>query len=458
MKIRFRLALLFTSLFAALLLVFALVIYFSYAENREDEYFKRLRRQATTKANLLLNIRVAPDVLQLIYKNTPNALFQEEVAIYDTGFNLLYHDAVNIDKVKETSSMIDSIVRLKEIQFYLGKLQVVGFLYRYAGKNYVITAAAFDDYGYSKLQNLRNTLIICFLIAVALTLLIGNFFARKALQPVTGLVKKVEEITATNLDLRVDEGNRKDEIAILAITFNEMLNRLEKSFDAQKQFVSGISHELRTPMASIITELELSVAKPRTPEEYRNTIEMALGDAGKLVKLLNSLLDMAKASYDKTEIAFKDVRLDELILDARQQVIKSNPGFHVNIVFEREIENDRFIIVVGNEYLLKVALINLIENGCKFSDNHRCSVAISYYNKNAVIRFSDTGIGIAAEDLPHIFTPFYRGANKKCVYGNGIGLPLTQKIIQLHKGQIAVNSIPGEGATFVVEIPNVLSF
>lgn len=111
-------------LMAALLLAFALTVYFTSAETREDEYFKRLKQQAATKANLLFDTRIAPNVLQLIYKNAPNALFQEEVAIYDNNFELLYHDDVAIDRVKETKKMIDSIIARKEIQFYLGEVQV----------------------------------------------------------------------------------------------------------------------------------------------------------------------------------------------------------------------------------------------------------------------------------------------------------------------------------------------
>src|SRR5579872_2059526 len=122
MKIRSKLTLLFTALFAALLLVFALAIYFSNAKDREEQYYKRLRQQAITKTNLLMGAKVQPTVLQLIYKNSLNSLPQEEVAVYDTGFHLLYHDAVYIDKVKETRGMIDSIVRLKQIHIQVRDL------------------------------------------------------------------------------------------------------------------------------------------------------------------------------------------------------------------------------------------------------------------------------------------------------------------------------------------------
>ena len=456
MQIRTRLTILFTTLTALLLLAFALTIYFTSSNTREEEYFKRLQQQASTKANLLFDTKVAPNVLQLIYKNATNTLFQEEVAIYDTAFHLLYHDAVKIDKVKETRGMIDSIVELKEIHFYINKLQVVGFLYEHNNQKYVITAAANDVYGLTKLTNLRNTLITSFLISIIIIFFVGRFLAKQSLKPVLVLVDRVKKITATNLDLRVDEGNRKDEIAALAITFNEMLNRLENSFDAQKTFVSNISHELRTPLAIIISELELATSKERNVLEYKEVISFALQDSKRLAKLSNGLLDFAKANYDQTEIAFKEIRLDEILVDARQQVIKSNANYKIVINFiDEEAEDDDYISINGNEYLLKVAFINLMENGCKFSSDNCCTVTISHKHPLAVLKFEDNGIGIVEQDLPNIFKPFYRGSNKQYADGNGIGLSLTQKIIKLHKGNITVNSTENIGTTFSIEFLHV---
>lgn len=457
MTIRKRLTLLFTSIIALLLLAFALVIYFSLAQNREEEYYNLLHHTAITKANLLLDAKVQPSVLQLIYRNAENSLFQEEVAIYDPSFHLLYHDAVDIDKVKETRKMIDEIVSKKQIRFYQGSLQVVGFLYHHHQKDYIITAAANDESGYSKLINLKYTLIISFFVAIIFVYMAGQFFASKALKPVSDLVDEVEEITATNLDLRIKEGNGKDEIAELAITFNAMLNRLEKSFDAQKEFVSNISHELRTPLTAMLTELQVTLEKERDNQFYKDSITHAVSDAQKLVKLSNSLLDMAKANYDHTEISFKEVRLDELLLDARNDVLHNQRDFKINLTFEQEIEDDDLISVMGNEYLLKVAFMNLIENGCKFSSDHECSVSIRYLPQNIILSFKNKGAGISQEELPKIFKAFYRGENQKVSFGNGIGLSLTKKIIELHHGTITVDSVLGQGATFSVEMPHICS-
>jgi signal transduction histidine kinase len=368
---------------------------------------------------------------------------------------LLYHDAVDIDKVKETKQMIDEIIQKKEIRFYQGDLQVVGLLYKHNNKNYVITAAANDQYGYAKVRNLKYTLILAFIISIIFIFIAGLFFSKQALRPVSNMVENVKEITATNLDLRINEGNGKDEIAELAVTFNEMLNRLEKSFDAQKEFVSNVSHELRTLLTAMLAELQLTVSNERTNEEYKKSIHHGISDAQKLVRLSNGLLDLAKASYDQTEITFKEVRLDEILLDARNDLLHNQPCYKVDIIFEREIENDDFISVMGNEYLLKVAFMNLMENGCKFSDKNESIVAITYFKDKSILRFQDNGIGIAENELPNIFTSFYRGENKKYASGNGIGLSLALKIIKLHKGEISVASKVGEGTVFTAELPNI---
>ncbi|RBL89386.1 HAMP domain-containing sensor histidine kinase [Chitinophaga flava] len=455
MKIRNRLTLLFTGMIAALLLVFAWVVYISYSQDREEEYYKNLQQQAITKANLLLDAKISPEVLQLIYKNAAGSRSQEEVAVYDTAFHLLYHDAVDIDKVKETKQMIREITEQRQIAFHEGPLQVVGFLFNHNGTPYIVTAAAQDEYGLGQLQHLFWTLVITFLVAVVFVFLAAQFFSHQALKPVSDMVDKVEEITATNLDLRLGGAEGKDEIAELAQTFNRMLDRLEQSFDAQKQFVSNISHELRTPLTAMMAELEITASRERPAEEYRQSMRHAISDAQRLVKLSNSLLDLAKASYDPTEINFREIRLDEVLMDARGDILQVHPEYKINVVFEEDTDDDDVVSVNGNEYLLKVAFINLLENGCKFSRPPQTTVTVTWFKGHTILRFTDEGIGIAKDDLPHIFTPFYRGNNRPYADGNGIGLSLALKIIRLHKGNISVVSKPGSGTTFTVELPHI---
>lgn len=452
MKIKTRLTLIYTFFTATMLLVFAAVIYVSAKENREREFYTSLKKEAITKANLFLNAEVETQTLQDIYRSNREVLNEVEVAIYDPNFSLLYHDAIDIDLVKETPEMINEIYISGEKQFYQEKWQVIGLRYKFAGKDYIITATAVDQYGYNKLNSLLKTIIFVFIISILFIYAAGRYFSKRAFEPVMQMIDKAKMISASNLDLRLSTNGNKDELSELAKTFNEMLNRLEDSFEAHKRFVSNISHEIRTPLAAIITELELSINKNRNIEEYKVALQNALSDSQKLVRLSNSLLDFAKASYDPSEISFKEVRIDENLLDAIQQVQKSNPTYKVDIHFKNELENELDITIQGNEYLLKTAFINLIENGCKFSENNTCSVTIAFENDKIILRFSDDGIGISEDDLKNIFTTFYRGENQKFADGNGIGLALAEKIILLHKGNISVASKPSKGTTFTVEL------
>lgn len=456
MKIRTRLIILFTVATAIILLLFATIIYFSAKKNRETEFYSLLKKEAVTKANLFLNAHVDKKVLQDIYHNNRKILNEVEVAIYDPSFVLLYHDAVDIDFVKETKSLIDEINKKGTIEFYQKEWQVVGLRYEYNGKQFIITAAAYDQYGYNKLNSLLANIIIVFIASILIIVIIGVFFSKKAFQPVSEMIEEAMNITATNLDLRLSSNGSKDELSELANTFNEMLNRLESSFDAQKNFVSNISHELRTPLSAVITELELSVNKDQAAEEYKTAILNALKDAKKISRLSNSLLDFAKASYDRSEIKFKNIRIDEVLLDARQQVQKADPNYKIDIHFENDFDEDNQISVHGNEYLLKVAFVNLFENGCKFSADKQSRVYISFGKGVITLRFTDKGVGISPGELENIFTPFYRGENKKFAEGNGIGLSLTQKIITLHKGTISVFSKEQRGTTFTVELPAIV--
>jgi two-component system sensor histidine kinase ArlS len=176
MKIRTKLSVLFTVLTAAILLVFAALVYYSAYQNRENEFFKRLHQETITKANLFFAAKVDAGTLQTIYKNNMETINEVQVAIYDTNFHLLYHDAADIDAVKETKRMMQTIQKRKYIRFYQGKWQAVGLLFTYDTKKYIITASAYDTYGYNKLKYLRETIGLVFFCSIILIYAAGRFF------------------------------------------------------------------------------------------------------------------------------------------------------------------------------------------------------------------------------------------------------------------------------------------
>ncbi|MEH6308396.1 ATP-binding protein [Olivibacter sp. CPCC 100613] len=455
MKIRNKLTLLYSLLSAGVLLVFALFFYLSFANDQKDEFYNQIKQHAITKVYFLFDLNIKPEVLQTIYANNTRRVINEEVAIYDKSYRLIYHDAENKDIVKETPKLLDSIVRNNEIRYKYNDYNVTAFTLKHDNETYIITAAAIDRYSQEKLHTILEYLAIAFSLSLLLIVVAGRFSAEQALKPVSNMIDNVEEITANNLDARISVGNGKDELAELAITFNEMLNRLEKSFNAQKEFISNIAHEVRTPLSTIIAELELSSNKQRTVEQYKQTVQLTLKDAQTLAKLTTSLLDLAKASYDPTQISFKTIRIDEVLLDAKHQLEKQTPSYHIAIDFTEIPDGEDEITISGNSYLLQVAFTNIMENACKFSEDQSCEVKISHQNNRAIIDFIDHGIGISNEDLNKIFIPFFRGQNRSRSSGHGIGMALSQRIINLHHGEISVSSILGRGTKFEVRLPHV---
>lgn len=439
MKIRTRLTLLFTIVTAMLMIFYGIAVYYSSSEAREVSFYAQLRNEAVAKANLFFQSTLNEKEMHRVYKNNTKTINEVQVAIYDPEFNLVYHDDSKVDFVKEDPKMLSSILKKKEISFFIDDLQAIGMVYTHNGKKYLVTAAGYDQYGYKSINHLLTISIIAFISILILIYLAGIFLAKKALYPLSEMVHQIKNITAGKLQLRLKTTGEKDELNELAQNFNGMLERLENSFDAQKHFVSNISHELRTPLSAIITELEFSSEKEQTKAEYQQTIQYALDDARNMAKLSNSLMDLAKASYDPNEISFYEVRLDEILLESYSKILKENQEYKISLNIDNDTEEHQ-LVIWGNEYLLRVAFNNLIDNACKYSPVHTCRIDVKATNKKLYISFINTGITISQEDLLHIFEPFYRSEASKQEKGYGIGLFLTKKIIDLHHAAISMVS------------------
>lgn len=456
MKIRTALTLKNTGVTATVFLLCMAMIYLLSDHTRSKTFYHDLKSEAVTKAHLFLQNQVDARTMQSIYLNNKKFINEVEVAIYTTDFLMLYHDAIQNDIIKENREMIDRILHEKEIEFYVDKYQGIGMLYSFGGKDYIVTAAAYDGYGYDNLFELRNTLLVLFVIGLSLLFVSGYILARASLKPIRDIVREAETITAHHIDRRLPVKNEKDELGELSTTFNALLERMEASFNSQKMFVSNVSHEMRTPLAALIAELDLALQKERTGEQYRKAMQNALQDAGRMNKLIDGLLNLAKADYQKDQIKMQEIRLDELLLDVREFILRAHPDYHIELLFEQEdADDDNLITVQGNLYLLNIAFSNLIENNCKYSADKSSFIQISFWDKWTIVRLSDDGIGMSETDKQNLFTLFYRGDQENKVAGHGIGMALAQKIIHLHQGNIAVHSEYGKGTTFVIELPHI---
>ncbi|WP_321332399.1 HAMP domain-containing sensor histidine kinase [uncultured Bacteroides sp.] len=452
MKIQTKLSLIYSCIFGVILLIFIVAVYFFYSNKSQDDYFERLHIRAALKVDLIDGETISADILHLIYESTPGE-YEPMVTIYTKQGKLIYCDK---QEVAESNKHLQLIGKVKQKGFCKAwdedNKQTYGFLIEGLKGEYVVFATGYDVHGFTRLSNLRWMLLTAYLIAMIFIVLTVRLFARQAFRPVSRMIDEVKKNNPSNLNMRLNEGNRKDELASLAITFNNMLAQLEEAFSEQKRLVYNISHELRTPLAAIITELELSEQRNCDEEEYQRVIGQTLKDARRLAKLSNSLLDLAKASYNVSGIAMHPVRLDELMLEVCSKVQRADSQYSVHLLFDKEPDDESYITVDGNSYLLEVAFSNLVDNGCKYSADKTCEMHLSFDKGHCLVSVVNNGTDIPKEEQQAIFTPFFRGSNKHVADGNGIGLYLTQKIIDLHQGNIELQS--NQNTTiFTVELP-----
>ena len=349
--------------------------------------------------------------------------------------------------------MLKSVAAGRDVWFDSETKEAIGTLVHEQGKEYLVVASATDKWGESKIENLRIILLIAWAVSVVIIVFLGYFFSSRALKPISEVVEQVELISETNLNARVRMVNNKDEIAHLAFTFNKMLARLEEAFMLSKSFVSNASHELRTPLTAITGQIEVILMQRRENEEYRQVLQSVLEDIKSLNKLSNGLLGLTQAGADRASLKMTSVRIDETLWQARTDVLKLQPDYQIDINFEALPENEEELCITGSENLLRTAFINLMENGCKFSDG-RVEVLLSVLPDEISIKFTDKGIGIGERDIKNLTEPFFRADNARNVKGHGIGLSLTSKIVSLHRGRLVTESVLHSGTTFTVLLPN----
>jgi signal transduction histidine kinase len=191
----------------------------------------------------------------------------------------------------------------------------------------------------------------------------------------------------------------------------------------------------------------------RTTEEYKNALNSVLEDIRSLINLSNRLLLIARTSAEGPSGYSKKVSIDEVVWQARDDMKKFNPSYHINISLDDSLTDSSQMMVAGDDNLLKVAVSNIMENACKFSSDHTVDVRFGQIGKNVELIFEDKGIWIPENELDKIFDPFHRGSNTRTVPGSGVGLSLVRQIIKNHNGEINVKSKAGKGTTVTVTLP-----
>lgn len=454
MQIRTRLTIQFSLLVSGILLVTFLAIYYFTYSNVTEDFYDRLRSKAKSQAELLLKYpSVNPEVLKAMDGTNRDLIYNENTLIFDEKNKLIYSNPTNLSQkpIHVSNYWLDEIRKAGQIRYQDGDYKVIGFYYKYPFNRAVVMLAAQDLYGQANLSNLRKLLTALFIIVTTIVSIVGWFFSQRALSPISKVMNSVERILPHKLDTRLHVPNQQDEIGRLTITFNKLLERIETAFQMQKIFVANVSHELKNPLTKIKSQLEVSSFKERSPAEYQNTIQSVLEDIRELSQLSNTLLELAKVSGDKGDLLTEVIRIDELLWDCRSAMIQTNAKYTVQFDLHDLPEDDKWLEIHGNSTLLKTAFMNLIDNACKFSENHTVKIKLNTTETKLALEFSDQGKGIPAPDQDLVFQPFFRSENTANVKGYGIGLSLVDRIVRLHEGNIQIRSNQPKGTVFHLE-------
>jgi len=321
-----------------------------------------------------------------------------------------------------------------------------------AGRPYLIVAVAPMEPVSAELAVVRRvlyfTLPVLFLIAGA-----GGFLlAGRSLRPLVRIQEQTRRITGQSLNQRLEIGQSSQELATLAETFNELLSRLDASFDTMRRFVADASHEMRTPLAVIRGEADVALGRERSPEEYRESLAVIHDESKRLTRLVDDLLNLARADAGHVKLQVQEFYLNDLLSECCRSVQALAAA--KDLTLECRCGDDAPFR--GDEELLRRLVLNLLDNAIRYTPRQgRVTVLLERAGDLLEIRVSDTGVGIPPEAAPHVFERFYRAdvSRSRTDGGFGLGLAIVQWIAESHHGSVGVESTPGAGSTFTVLLP-----
>lgn len=450
MKTRYRIILMLSSIIVGIVLVFSLFLYTFVSNYAFTDFYKRLE----TRSNSTARITLDPQNKHLEdFRNEYLVRLPEE-----KSYLLEVKNEAAIKELSQQQKLSEELLE-KTWEKGLGTYRSKNVLYcgvKYKarnGKDYIVITSAKNYYFDELMKYLFNLLIVLVLASSVLIVAMSYWIYKRLINPVTTITAKVNQIGTENLNIRLDGSENDDELGDLIQTMNGMLDRLETSFETQNNFISNASHELNTPLTSIIGEADVALARERSVAEYKETLRSILEEAEKLDKKTKALLYLAQTGFNGKAMKLDKVRIDQLIFDVQETVNRISPQNKLEIDFSTFPDSPEKLKVKGNEQLLHLALSNIILNACKYSHNKPVNLSLVHNKHFISILVKDWGIGIPKNEIQYIYDPFFRASNTSNFEGYGIGLPLTRNIIRLHHGELYVASEEHGGTLVEIKLP-----
>ncbi len=447
MKIKDRIALYFTLISTSMLFAVLCTVYFTFMKFLEADFFERLTDRTMVTAKLYLEAdEISRDALNTVRHKYLQKLNGEVTRIYDNKNRATF---IGDSAQYWTPATIDQVRQKGRLKYTNGQRQVVGIYYKDNQGDFVILASADDQGSHNRLDKLLKIMVFVFILISLIVLLLSRWVAQKMLKPLQKFMLEVKQAGSQNMEFRVEENHNKDEINLIAQSFNHLMEELEQAFILQKTFVANASHELRTPVTRIMMTAELALSKERDQAAYQKVISSVLEDAEKMEHIITGLVALAKMDLELINSQFVPIRLDNLLYKIQNEW-KSQKNLDIKITYQNPINPKPEIL--ANAVLLQIALDNIISNAFKFSDNQEVNIVIEAIENDFLIHITDLGTGISTEDQADIFKPFYTRAKAHGHNGEGMGLYMAQKIVDLLKGEITATNLEHGGCTFTVRL------
>lgn len=437
--------------FLIVMFLFSLFIYFSVSNYSETYLFKLLEARANKVAKEKFDGEKNPTKSTFTVRDTSEKLPHEKDYFIPINSNLNIKNEVA--RIGLSENFFNSVLKNGSGEFVSKKYLHKGIKYHTKSGDFIVITAAENYFEINQAENLIKTLLFAIGCAFLLLLYLAVYYSKNIFKPISKITEQVKEISSENLHLRLNDTNKNEELNELSNTFNDMLDRIETSFETQNNFISNASHELRTPLTAIIGEADVVLSKPRNQEDYVESLKIILQEAEKLDNKTKALLFLAQTGFNGKVQKFEKIRIDQLLWDVKENLESLNSKNKIFFDLDLLPENPLKLKVNGNIQLLHLAFSNIISNGCKYSDYNTVTVSIGASDDFVYIITTDTGIGIPENELKYIYDPFFRASNTKNYEGYGIGLPLTRNIIRMHNGKLSVNSTENQGTVVQITLP-----
>ena len=446
MRVRMKFVLILTLVVSIIFVSSIFIIYTLFARTRTQEFEKRLWAHAYS--NFLVHYNVVDtnkSVTVKLENYLPGYPLYLQTILIDSSLRITKKLPIDLS-FKVDTTLMEKIKQEKELPFSVGSQQAVGLYIQKADISCYSIAIGYDKYGISRLSSLQ---VIMVMVATGAIIAVGLFaliYVVVVTRPLVSLSVQMRKIGENNLSqrVRITRGSvRNNEIVQIASNFNEMLDRLEKAFQMQRNFVHHASHDLRTPLATMLSQTESALRKDLSPAEAKRVLESLKEDQLGMIELSNALLLLAQYENLNFSPDWPMVRLDEIIHDTMMSAKKLLPDIKIAFNYAKMPEDESLLSIKGNETLLRSAFMNIIKNAYKYSDNKSLNIIMELLPDAILIHFENTGRTIDARDADRIFLPFFRSEQSKNEKGFGLGLSIVKRITEIHNSSISYRAVDG---------------